>query len=997
VESAWSPAPDSEARSRSSATGPLSHGNVRPLPSLGDGRKCVLHNVADPHQTFHEGPKGRAGVNRRFKALNWVSTSGRPNADTLGPRDLATVIHPEVDMHRPRLGVVVAALLVAYSAPHAVAAPLLESQFLSFDTLNGPRAIAMGDLNGDGKLDVVVANYESDVVTIMRGNGDGTLTLMGAIGTGSSTAVAIGDLNGDGRPDLAVTNEGAGVGDVIVLLGNGSFGFVLDASYPTNEHPGSVSIGDLNGDGKPDLVVANAGRYPTPGTVSVWLGNGDGTFGARTDNDPGGNPTSAAIAELNGDGKPDLIVANLQGSVSVLLGNGSGGFGPHDDFPTGLAPNAMATGDLNADGKVDAVTASGSYDSLSVLLGNGDGTFGEMTGYGVRGQAMAVALGDLDGDGRPDVVTVVQTDTVWVRLGNGDGTFGVDAGFATGTGPDAVAIGELSGDGKLDVVTTNAGSSTVAVLIGNGDGKFGHGRTFETASAPKWLAIGDLNGDGKPDVATANDPGSPDSVISVLLGDGHGNFGPKTDYVMGLTPFSIAIGDVNGDGKPDLVTANYYINTTSILFGNGDGTFGGRAAFATGSGPNGVAIGDLNGDGKADLAVANSNANTVSVLLGSGGGSFAPKADYATGSGPMSVAIGDLNRDGKRDLVTSDYYSGTVSVLLGKGDGTFLGKATYSTGPGPNWVAIGDLNGDGKPDLAVANSAANTVSVLLGNGSGGFGAKTDIRVGTDPWSVAIVDLNADGKADLVAANNIDNTVSVLLGNGHGGFEAKADYGIGGRPTSVVIADLNGDGGLDLATSGYFADRVTVLLNLASSVPTATEVALVRSEITAGRVELGWYGASMAGVPATLYRRTELTAWSSLGQITGDGTGMLHFEDADVRPGVRYDYRLGVRGVGGERYYGETSITVPGLELALAGLRPNPAAGEPVASFTLASGSPARLELLDVTGRVWLTRAVGGLGPGNHVLRLGKSLPAGMYWLRLTQNDRSLLARGVVVR
>jgi hypothetical protein len=125
--------------------------------------------------------------------------------------------------------------------------------------------------------------------------------------------------------------------------------------------------------------------------------------------------------------------------------------------------------------------------------------------------------------------------------------------------------------------------------------------------------------------------------------------------------------------------------------------------------------------------------------------------------------------------------------------------------------------------------------------------------------------------------------------------------------------------------------------------------------------------------------------------------MLHFEDADVRPGVRYDYRLGIRGSGGERYYGETSIAVPVLALALEGLRPNPAAGEPMASFTLASGSPARLELLDVTGRVWFARAVGDLGPGSHVLRLGRSVPAGMYWLRLTQNDRSLLARGVVVR
>ena len=154
---------------------------------------------------------------------------------------------------------------------------------------------------------------------------------------------------------------------------------------------------------------------------------------------------------------------------------------------------------------------------------------------------------------------------------------------------------------------------------------------------------------------------------------------------------------------------------------------------------------------------------------------------------------------------------------------------------------------------------------------------------------------------------------------------------------------------------------------------------------------------MAGVSATVYRQREGAAWAPVASMVGDGTGMVRFEDLNVRPGVRYGYRLGVRENGTEEFYGETWIFVPALALTLEGLRPNPAAGELVASFTLPSGSPGRLQLLDLTGRVWLTREVGGLGAGSHLLRLGGSVPAGMYWLRLTQGGRSLLARGVVVR
>ncbi len=195
----------------------------------------------------------------------------------------------------------------------------------------------------------------------------------------------------------------------------------------------------------------------------------------------------------------------------------------------------------------------------------------------------------------------------------------------------------------------------------------------------------------------------------------------------GNGPNSVAIGDLNGDGKPDLATASYNAGTVLVLLGNGDGTFGAKTAFGTGSFPTSVAIGDLNGDGTLDLVTG--NAGTVSVLLGNGDGTFGARTDFGTGSYPRSVAIGDLNGDGKPDLVTANYYASTVSVLLGNGNGAFGAKTDFGTGMQPPSVAIGDLNGDGKPDLVTANYNANTVSVLLGNGNGTFGTKNDFATG----------------------------------------------------------------------------------------------------------------------------------------------------------------------------------------------------------------------------------------------------------------------------
>src|SRR5712691_2429549 len=345
--------------------------------------------------------------------------------------------------------------------------------------------------------------------------------------------------------------------------------------------------------------------------------------------------------------------------------------------------------------------------------------------------------------------------------------------------------------------------------------------SFQTGALPITVGIADVNGDGKPDLVTVNTGAN---TVSVLPGNGAGSFGSRTDFATGAVPHGLAIADLDGDGNPDLVVANTGANTVSVLLGTGTGTFAPAMDFPTGAAPFFVAVGDLNRDGIPDLVVVNVNApDTVSVLLGIGDGTFGPKADFATGAGPRSVAIGDLDGDGNLDLVVANVTASTVSVLLGTGTGSFGPKTDFPTGTGARDVAIADVNGDGKLDVVVANAGAGSVSVLLGAGDGTLGTKTDFLVGAGPRSVAIGDVNEDGILDLVVANSDSNTVSVLLGTGTGSFAAKTDLatGAGTRPFSVAIGDLNGNGQRDLAVANVSANTVSVFLNTIAPVIAVT--------------------------------------------------------------------------------------------------------------------------------------------------------------------------------
>lgn len=340
------------------------------------------------------------------------------------------------------------------------------------------------------------------------------------------------------------------------------------------------------------------------------------------------------------------------------------------------------------------------------------------------------------------------------------------------------------------------------------------GSPFSAWANANAVVTADFNADGIPDVATANGNAG---TVTLLLGDGKGGFtnAQGSPFPAGNGAAGLTVADLNGDGFPDLVTANSGAALT-ILFGNGKAGFTtATVLLPSGAGPTGVAVGDFNGDGFPDLAVADRINGTVIILAGNGKGGFASSPLVSPGAaylGPTSIAVADLNGDGFQDLAVACQVSGTLAILLGNGSGGFAPASAnlIKVGAQPFSVVTGDFNGDGLADLATADNAGNTVTVLIGNGLGAFApAPGSPFAVSSPWSLAVGDINGDGFTDVVVGGAAG--VSVLAGNGKGGFSLITGAPTGAIPISVSLADLNGDGILDLVAANYGKNTVTVLL------------------------------------------------------------------------------------------------------------------------------------------------------------------------------------------
>ncbi|CAM4908496.1 unnamed protein product [Rotaria socialis] len=700
-----------------------------------------------------------------------------------------------------------------------------------YDSL--PFALAIGDFNKDNNLDVAVANYGTNNVGVFLGYGNGSFASQMTFSTGMNShpySIAIGNLNNDTQLDIVVANSGTN--NVGVLFGHANGTFEIQTTYFTgnSSSPLSVVLADLNNDLTLDIVVANSGMD----NVGVLFGYGNGSFAIQREFATGINsyPLSLAIGDFNKDNRSDIAISNYgTNHADVLFGNNYATFSPQVTYTTGDAsgPNSVTIGYLNNDSHLDIIVANGWADNVGVFLGNGDGTFSRQTSYstGFYSSPYSAVLADVNLDGRLDIVVAnLDADNIGILLGYGDGTFANSETYSTGSNsePCSVAIGDLNNDNKLDIVVANYHANNIGILLGYGDGTFSTQTTYFTgsSSSPNSVAIGDFNNDHYLDIVIAL---SDYSYIGIVLGHGNGTFSDQVLYSTGsrATSSSVSIGDFNNDNRLDIAAtiSSYWTNGIGIFLGDGNGSFGIMTLFVTGFGssPYWTTIGDFNNDNNLDVVVANSGTNNVGIFFGLGDGTFLDQEIYSTGgsSQPYSAAVGDFNNDIRLDITVANFGTFNIGVFLGVDVPTFISVETYSTGSSslPYSIVVGDFNNDTELDMAVANYGTNSVGVFFGYGNATFSSQTTYSTGSlsFPMSVVVGDFNGDDKLDIAVANSVTDNVGVLFGLGNKNFTSLVTYptGSSSNPKSIATGDFNNDNRLDIVVANSGMDNVAVIL------------------------------------------------------------------------------------------------------------------------------------------------------------------------------------------
>jgi hypothetical protein len=666
----------------------------------------------------------------------------------------------------------------------------------SYATGTAPTGLALADVNGDGKLDAVTTNFTDGTLSVLLGKGDGTFGTATTITVGASpTAVAAADFDGDGKPDLLVANSADGT--LSYLKGRGDGSFAAQVTMRINPAPArptvqALVVADFNHDGKLDVVATTTD--PNADTVAYLPGNGDGTFRLGHTLTTGLATRFIQAADVDGDGNLDLVAgSSTNGTLRVLRGTGTGKFDTGVDYPApgingAFTSQAFDLADVDGDGKPDILAINSAASIIQVLYNDGSGGFHLKGSYATGHVPSGVASGDLDGDGHQDVVEVDAADgTLGVRLGAGDGTLGPLTTYTVGSHPQRVLLADLDGDGKLDAATVNNGDGTVSVLMGNGDGTFRTARNFSAGPNPVDLAVADMDQDGKLDLIVANQVVN---RVSILRGDGAGGFLRRKIYLAGSQINALAVGDTNRDGFPDVVTVG---GNVAVLYNDGHGGLEPIVLNDDGTSdevysPIGVRIAllDVNHNGLRDIVVADYSDSQIAVLRDFGKGHFRDAVDFATCANPIDMQFADLNADGDVDIAVSCVGSSSVSVMLGNGDGAFISTA-YPVEIDPRGIAIADLDEDGQPDLVTVNGGSDNLNILLQiNGVVAAdtaptvaGAPFFVPDGKDPVSGILNGKDKDGDG-LIFGVVIPPTIGIVFASSDGSFTYLANTGESGK-------------------------------------------------------------------------------------------------------------------------------------------------------------------------------------------------------------------------
>jgi hypothetical protein len=598
-------------------------------------------------------------------------------------------------------------------------------------------ALLAADIEGTGYPDLLVQTFSSgssaEPIAIYHNNGDGTFKAGATELSGVSTSgFTVDDVNGDGKLDLIVA---ASTG-VVVLPGNGNgtFGSSITSTVNPSLTNGLMATGDFNGDGKKDLALT---------TGAILLGDGTGHFTAATSSITI-SANGLVVGDWNKDGKQDLAfmqTGTSGGLVTLYLGAGNGTFTQGNSYVTIGGAFMLSAGDVDGDGNLDILVGEANgglygpdFNSgglMQALMGDGDGTFADAQAYNngvydsnASASSSPVAVADFHGEGHQDVLMVTNTE-LELLTNNGSGTLTASAGIS-GTTPTQVATADMNGDGKADAVfvegSYSSGDFDVAVALGQGNGEFATKTTTSIAGAATHIVTGDFNGDGKTDVAVAVS-----NEVYLLLNEGNGILAAPVLVATEPDPVTgLAASSLRSNGIFDLVVTEAQLNNPTeagevgILLGNGNGTFGPQSNITIYYLPEALAVGDMNNDGVPDLVVVSSDqyqsTYNLHVAPGKGNGTFGSVVTTAlTFPYVNSIALAHINGDYNMDVVINSCCGGTSTWLaLGSGNGSFPTVGSLTLGASATSVTVADLNGDGYPDLLLnSNSVGSDLDVLL--------------------------------------------------------------------------------------------------------------------------------------------------------------------------------------------------------------------------------------------------------------------------------------------
>ena len=736
---------------------------------------------------------------------------------------------------------------------------------------NRPRAVLVDDFNNDGKPDLASAGSASfNPISISLGNGDGTFAPAINSNAGRNPlSLESADFNGDGKRDLLIGNSSTISGLATIILGNGSGGFgspnpVFLLSGTSATAP-AVASGDVTSDNKADgIIVATTGLGSS--FIFVMAGDGNGNLTSVSTFASGGNASAINLADLNNDGKLDIVVLNLQpgpqGTVVTFLGDGTGHFGSGSPFPVGGFPVSMVISDFNSDGKKDIAVANQASNDVSILFGDGSGGLGGSTTIPNVGEGpWSLAKADYDGDAKIDLIVLcAMPGTATLLINQGSGLFSAVGNFFFGPPPLsteklAAIEGDLNLDSKPDLAVVNQSQNKAWVLLNSCDTtpaqtqllsnsfagleSIGLNPPLPGSALVTVIRTGSVTGSSTIDYSTSDETavaGQDYTSVSGTL-----SFAPGETYKPLAVPmlddnitetlesFKVSLNNANGSsglGTPN--TAEVFIiddeplpaiNINDVSITEGDSGNASADFLVTLSNPSASAV-TVKYQTANDSATAGSDYQSVSGTL-----TFAPLQVSQTISVPVS---GDTLAEVNETFFVNLTAPTNATISKGQGLGKILDDeaacpepsfnpvTNFTVGMNPFDLVAGDFNGDSKTDLVVANLESGNVSYLTGNGSGGFGPATNIAVGDRPVSIASGDFNSDQKLDVVVireTNNFIGGISVLLNNGSGGFLPPTSTAIANLRDGTV-SDLNGDGKLDLvllSNSIAGAGSVSVML------------------------------------------------------------------------------------------------------------------------------------------------------------------------------------------